>query len=225
MNLHDYVKEKFNLTYNRKQLLLEAFTHSSFVNEHAKTSDYERLEFVGDAVLELWVTKKLYQFTPEIDEGKMTFLRAQLVCEKSCASYLRKLDLQQFIRLGVGEEGSNGRERDSLLCDVFEAFIGSIFIDQGYDKCSEILENTIVVTDDIQDDSLVDYKSRLQEYVQAESRKVLEYRVISSTGPSNNPLFEIGVWLDDIMLGKGSEHSKKKAEQLAAKEAIKKLVK
>ena len=152
-------------------------------------------------------------------------MRAQLVCEKSLAQFNRKLGLAKYIRLGVGEEKNNARERNSLLADIFESFIGALYLSNGYDDVKKILENTIDIVDHPELTGVVDYKTRLQEYVQSDSRKVLQYTLLRETGPSNEPQFEIGVYLDNVLLGTGIEHTKKKAEQLAAKEALGKLVK
>ena len=180
---------------------------------------------MGDAVVELWVSEKLFNHVPAISEGKMTTMRAQLVCEKSLAQFNRKLGLAKYIRLGVGEEKNNARERNSLLADIFESFIGALYLSNGYDDVKKILENTIDIVDHPELTGVVDYKTRLQEYVQSDSRKVLQYTLLRETGPSNEPQFEIGVYLDNVLLGTGIEHTKKKAEQLAAKEALGKLVK
>ena len=180
---------------------------------------------MGDSVVELWVSEKLFNHVPAISEGKMTTMRAQLVCEKSLAQFNRKLGLAKYIRLGVGEEKNNARERNSLLADIFESFIGALYLSNGYDDVKKILENTIDIVDHPELTGVVDYKTRLQEYVQSDSRKVLQYTLLRETGPSNEPQFEIGVYLDNVLLGTGIEHTKKKAEQLAAKEALGKLVK
>lgn len=221
-----WVKEKFDIEIKNEALLDEAFTHSSYVNENKKVkTHYERLEFVGDAVLELWVSERLYYHQPPIVEGQMTTQRQQLVCEKALADFLRKLDLAKFIRLGVGEEKAGARNRNSLLADVFEAFLAAVYLDAGYAAVDKILAKTIDIVDHPELTGVVDYKTQLQEYVQADSRRVLKYVLLQEQGPANEPTFTMGVYLDDVLLGKGVEHSKKKAEQLAAKEALGKMVK
>lgn len=223
--INEWLKEKYQFTIKDTTLLRDAFTHASFLNENNEVSnDYERLEFMGDAVVEIWVSKKLFLHKPEISEGNMTTMRAQLVCEKTLASFLKKLGLQKFIRLGVGEEKSHARDRESLLADIFEAFIGAVYLDQGFEKVDLILSDTITIIDTPSQSGVIDYKSKLQELVQADSRKVLKYQLLKESGQANYPSFEIGVYLDNVLLGVGIEHSKKKAEQLAAKEALEKMV-
>lgn len=212
---------------DNKELIITALTHASYVNEHRLVkSDNERLEFMGDAVLQMWSADKLYNLEPQLNEGAMTTLRAQLVCGKSLAEYNLALGINQFIRLGVGEEKTGGRTRESILADAFEALIGAIYLDQGYDAASIILEKVITPTINApKDDTLIDFKTRLQEYIQADSRKTIHYEVISISGPSNQPHFEMSVMLDEIVLGIGEGSSKKKAEQMAAKNAFEKMVK
>ena len=224
MDLLDYLKEKYGIVAKDTGLYRDAFTHASYLNEtDEESNDYERLEFIGDAVVEIWVSRKLFMHEPEISEGKMTTMRAQLVCELSLAGFLKQMDLARYIRLGAGEIKNNGRERLSLLADVFEALMGAIYLDQGFSEVSRILDQVITIVDTPEATGVIDYKTRLQELVQADSRKELKYIVIKETGTSNNPLFEIGCYLDDVLMGTGKEHSKKKAEQLAAREALDKL--
>lgn len=216
-----------NIPYQNKQMIQEAITHASYLNEHRYLKrDNERLEFMGDAVLQVWVSKKLFLIRPLLSEGQMTTLRAQLVCEKSLANYNRQLGLKQFLCLGFGEEKSGGRDRDSLLADMFEALLGAIYIDQGMEAVNIILEK--VITPAINEpklDDVIDYKTKLQEFIQADTRKNVHYELLSTKGPSNSPVFEVQVLLEQIVLGKGSGLSKKKAEQAAAKDAIDKMVK
>jgi ribonuclease-3 len=208
-------------------LIDNAFYHSSYVNENPQLpDDNERLEYMGDAVLELWVTDKLFHLEPPVDEGQMTTMRAQLVCEKTLAEAARELGLDQCLKLGVGEEKTGGRQRDSLISDSFEAFLGALYLDGGMDEAIKILQISIgprIIHPESQ--NVIDYKTRLQEYVQADTRRVLTYKVISESGPSNNPVFEIGVYMDGICMGTGIGTSKKRAEQQAACEALKLVVK
>lgn len=226
MTIYRWLKDKYNIEIKDKSLIEDAFTHASYLNER-KTNNhcYERLEFMGDAVVEIWVSEKLFKHIPQISEGKMTTMRAQLVCEKSLADFMRKLNLAQYIRLGSGEEKAGARNRNSLLADIFESFIGAIYLNCGMEAVNKILSDTIDIVDHPELTGVVDYKTKLQEYVQADSRKVLHYVLLSETGPANDPTFEIAVYLDDVLMGTGIEHSKKKAEQLAAKQALGKLVK
>ena len=133
-----------NIRYNNKQMILEALTHSSYANEHRRVKrDNERLEFMGDAVLQLWSSKKLFSIRPLLNEGRMTTLRSQLVCEEALADYNRKLGLGQYLLLGAGEERNGGRNRDSLLADMFEALLGALFLDQGMYAIDIILEQVL----------------------------------------------------------------------------------
>ena len=219
--------DKKHLKYNDKKLIEEAFIHSSYVNENKLYKhDNERLEFMGDAVLQLWSTRKLFSLEPALSEGQMTTLRAQLVCEEALAAYNRQLGLWHYLRLGVGEEKTGGRHRDSILADMFEAFLGAMYLDQGMDAVDVILEE--VLTPAIsrpKSEKVIDYKTKLQEYVQGDTRKNVHYETVHISGPSNKPEFEVIVLLDDIILGRGKGLAKKRAEQMAAKDAFEKMVK
>lgn len=225
MNIYQFL-HKLGININNKELIKTALTHSSYVNEHRLVnSDNERLEFMGDAVLQMWSAHTLYATTPILSEGEMTMLRAQVVCGKSLAQYCLTNGINKFIRLGVGEEKTGGRERESILADAFEALLGAIYLDQGYLVAARFLD--IIVKPTIHQpkaEVLVDFKTKLQECVQADSRKIIRYEMLSMEGPSNQPTFEMAVYLDEIMLGKGIGSSKKKAEQNAAKDALEKLV-
>lgn len=208
------------------KLIEQAFIHSSYVNEHKQLkSDNERLEFMGDAVLQLWVSDKLFRLEPALDEGHMTTFRAQLVCEEALALYARQLKLNLFLKLGVGEEKTGGRERDSIIADMFEAMLGALYQDGGMNPIDNILGE--VITPHLahpEEPIIIDYKTKLQEYVQSDSRKTVTYEVVSTTGPSNKPEFVVQVRMEDIILGTGKGNSKKKAEQKAAQNAFEKMV-
>lgn len=203
----------------------EACTHSSYANEHPNLSDNnERLEFMGDAVLQIWSAYQLFDMKPKLHEGKMTTLRAQTVCEATLAKLNEDLGWYKYLKLGVGEEKTGGRHRKSLLADQFEACIGAIYIDLGYDVCDKILtEYMKPIFNSEKSEDVVDYKTHLQEVIQADSRKTIQYKLIEEIGPSNAPTFTMGVYLDDILLGKGTSSTKKKAEQQAAKDAFDKM--
>ena len=226
MKILDFLVKE-GIPFTNLKLYTEAFTHASYANEsHRKGRDYERLEFMGDAVLQVWVSERMMRLQQPLSEGKMTTLRAQLVCEQSLAEYTRKLNLAQFLKLGMGEEKTGGRDRDSILADMFEALLGALYLEAGMDPINNIL--TEVIMPHLQhplDEIITDYKTKLQEYVQADLRKSVTYHVVSVTGPSNYPEFVIQVMLDDIVLGTGKGHSKKKAEQKAAQDAFSKMVK
>lgn len=206
----------------------QAFTHSSYVNEHRhlKIEDNERLEYLGDAVLELTVSNYLFNLKPALSEGEMTKIRAQLVCEPSLESYARNLKLGQLMLLGRGEENSGGRERPTVLADAFEAFIGAMYLDLGMDTVYSFVHKIIhKAYQQGEVTQVFDYKSTLQELVQADSKKAIEYRIVSETGPAHNRSFESIVLLDGITLGRGIGKTKKEAEQQAAKGAIEILAK
>ena len=210
-----------------KKLIDEAFTHSSYVNEHKQAKhDNERLEFMGDAVMQIWVSERLFDLVPPLSEGRMSTARSQLVCEKSFADLMRTMELYPYLKLGVGEEKNGGRNRNSILADCFEAFVGALYLSCGMDAVDKVLEPYLMpLIENVQNAEVTDYKSKLQEYAQADVRKSVSYVLESESGPANNPEFEMGVYLDGILLGKGKGKSKKDAEQMAAKEALKILVK
>lgn len=214
------VFERFNIKPNHKSLYQEAFTHTSYANEHNLTS-YERLEYLGDAVLELIMSEYLFKNT-EYEEGKMTKLRSHYVCETALYEYSLRLNLNEYILLGHGEEQSGGRNRKAIVADVFEAFIGAMFLDQGLEFVKKfIYENIIPLIENKEVDFFSDYKSILQELVQTD-RRSLEYEIVNEEGPAHNKSFTVEVKIDDIVYGKGTAHSKKEAEQEAAKDALKK---
>jgi len=225
MTILDWLSEK-GIKYKNDEKYLEAFIHTSYLNEHKKEKDdNERLEFLGDAVLQIWVSHRLFLLKPTLNEGKMTTSRAQLVCENSLADYSRKLGLGRFLKLGVGEEKSGGRDRDSILANAFEALLGAIYADVGMKAVDIILEEVIApIMKHPETTGAIDYKTQLQEFVQSDTRKNVVYELIKTSGPSNNPEFEVVVKLEDIVLGKGKGKSKKKAEQMAAKNAFAKMV-
>lgn len=226
MDIFDFLDE-LNIEYRNKALIEQAFIHSSYVNEHkAAKGDNERLEFMGDAVLQIWISTKLFKIEPPLSEGKMTTKRANLVCEKALATYVREFGLNRFLKLGAGEEKTGGRNRDSVIADMFEAFIGAVYIDTGMANVSKLLEiliNKHIHTYEEEDE--IDYKTKLQEYVQADSRKSIVYEIKEASGPSNNPNFVFVVKIDGLIYGEGNGHSKKEAQKAAAKDALEKMVK
>ncbi len=210
---------------NQKEMIHQAFMHSSYANEHKNLHDNERLEFMGDAVLQLWSTNAIFPLG--LSEGKMTVLRSQLVCEKALAIYARELHLNDFLMLGTGEEKSGGRNKDAILADMFEAFLGALFLDQGMDAADNILDEVITPRLAHPEDVGVihDYKTKLQEYVQMDHTRTIHYELVKESGPSNNPEFVMNVMIDDLIMGTGIGSSKKQAEQNAARNAFEKMVK
>ncbi len=225
-------KKVFNEIVNKYQLnieindyIIEALTHSSYANEHAMKSN-ERLEFLGDSVLGLLVARYIYDTYPNMPEGKMTKLRASFVCEDANEKYCKELGVDKLILLGNGEEQNGGRCRPAVLNDAFEAFLGAVYLTGGLVEVKKILEKVVfpcILENDTK--PFVDYKSQLQEYIQAESRSILVYRLDNTEGPAHKRVFTISAVLDGICLGTGTGSSKKDAEQLAAKEALEKMVK
>ena len=215
--------EKLGIKPNNIDLYETAFSHTSYANENGKES-YERLEFLGDAVLELLMSDYLYNNLDK-PEGEMTKLRAHYVCETALYEYSKSLGLNKYLKLGKGEEESGGRDRKTIVSDIFESFLGAIYLDQGIEKAREFfLENVIPHIINHEIDFFDDYKSVLQEYVQTD-KKSLEYKVVKEEGPAHNRTFSVEVMIDGIVYGKGTSHSKKSAEQEAAKDALAKAQK
>ncbi|MEN1934349.1 ribonuclease III [Paenibacillus sp. 102] len=219
-------QQKISITFTDEKLLIQAFTHSSYVNEHRKKphEDNERLEFLGDAVLELTVSQYLFQKYPTMSEGELTKLRAAIVCEPSLVRFANELSFGNLVLLGKGEEMTGGRERPALLADVFEAFIGALYLDQGLDTVWGFLKE--IVYPKINEGAfshVMDYKSQLQELIQRDGSGNIEYQILQEKGPAHNREFVSRVTLNGVALGLGSGKSKKEAEQQAAAEALKKL--
>jgi len=218
------LEKSLGVKFNNIKLLEEALTHPSYSNEHPSNNHNQRLEFLGDAVLELAMSTYLYNEYETFDEGVMTKRRAQAVCEEALYIYASKFNLASYLILGHGEEQSGGRERPSLIADALEAVLGSIYLDQGFAKALEVFNRIILpYIDDVE--IIQDYKTRLQELVRTDKMN-LEYQIIKEEGPSHNKTFEAIVKLDnDIIMGHGRGKTKKEAEQQAAKEALKKCEK
>lgn len=212
----------FNLQFNNEALLERAVTHSSYANEN-NTMSNERLEFVGDAVLDLAVAKYLFENLAEA-EGVLTKKRAQEVCEQSLYEYAKSFNLGDYLLLGKGEELSGGREKPALLADAFEALLGAIYIDKGFKETYKVLNKVVfpVIKKNLNKEDK-DYKSKLQELVQSDKR-TLEYVIVSETGPAHDKEFKARVYMDEtIVMGEGFGKSKKEAEQNAAFATLEKL--
>lgn len=215
--LEDY----FNITFKNKDLLKTALTHSSYANENGGQNN-ERLEFVGDAVVDLLVGEYLFRTMKE-QEGTLTKRRANIVCEKSLSHYASLFHLEDYLLLGKGEEKTGGRHKDAVKCDAFEAFIGAIYIDQGLNECRKVINKVVIPNLEYAFEETIDYKTTLQEYVQAEKR-ILKYEIINEYGEAHNKTFESRVVMDDeIILGVGKGKSHLESEQNAAKAALEKL--
>ncbi|HET7521988.1 MAG TPA: ribonuclease III, partial [Bacillales bacterium] len=211
--------QKYGIDFEDKSLLKQAFTHSSYVNEHRRRpfEDNERLEFLGDAVLELTVSRYLFKSYPAMSEGDLTKLRAAVVCEPSLVDFANELGFGQFILLGKGEEVTGGRERPALLADVFEAFVGALYLDQGMDAVVCFLrQHVFPKIDEGAFSHVMDYKSQLQEYVQRKNIGDIRYRILDEEGPAHDRKFKTEVIVQHEPLGVGRGRSKKEAEQQAA---------
>jgi ribonuclease III len=216
-------QSKIGIHFENEKLLKQAFTHSSYVNEHRRkpNEDNERLEFLGDAVLELTVSQFLFKKYPMMSEGELTKLRAAIVCEPSLVTLANELSFGPLILLGKGEEMTGGRERPALLADVFEAFIGALYLDKGLEIVIEFLDK--VVFPKINEGAfshVMDFKSQLQELIQRDGIGMIEYRVLLEKGPAHNKEFVSRVSLNGEELGIGTGKSKKEAEQHAAQMAL-----
>ena len=213
------ILDDLGIVPNKLSLYEKAFTHTSYANEN-NIESYERLEYLGDAVLELIISEYLYKNT-EYEEGKMTKLRSHYVCENALYQYSLTLGLNEYLKLGHGEEESGGRTRKAIVADIFESFIGAMFLDQGLETVKKyIYQNVVPLIESKNLDFFMDYKSVLQELVQTD--KSLEYVVVDEQGPSHDKTFTVAVKIDSIVYGRGVAHSKKEAEQEAAHDALKK---
>lgn len=219
-NLDD-LEERIGYRFKDKELLRNSMTHSSFSNECQlqKFTCNERLEFLGDAVLEITVSDYLYHLTPELSEGKMSTTRASIVCEATLALCCKEIELGSYILLGRGEEHTGGRERSSILSDAMEALIGAVYLDGGITSAKEFIYRFIL--NDIDNKKLFfDSKSILQEWVQAEGSGPLVYHLIDESGPEHARIFTMEARLGGTVIGTGSGRTKKAAEQEAAYCAI-----
>jgi len=216
------LQEKLDYSFNNTSLLIESLTHSSYANENVKsiTSSNERLEFLGDSLLGMAIALLIFESKPELSEGQMTKLRAELVCEKSLAALALEMDLGSYLLLGRGEENGGGRCRPSILSDAFEAVLAAIYLDGGYTPIKQLvsvhfksrIENPTV--------GYSDYKTTLQEITQVKPGQSLTYDISDEFGPDHDKSFTVDVKLNGRILGTGTGKSKKSAEQEAAKAAV-----
>ena len=214
----DFLK-KYNIDIKNKDLLLTALTHTSYANEHDSIS-YERLEYLGDAVLELIVSDYLYN-NENISEGDMTKKRASYVCEEALCEYAKDINYMPYIRVGHGQIDNIN---DTIIADVFEAILGVIYLELGFDTAKEYVYQVVIPYIKKGFIFLNDYKSALQESIQTD-KKTLEYVLVSEKGPAHDKTFEVEVKIDNMIFGKGVGKTKKEAEQKAARDAFKKQAK
>jgi ribonuclease III len=210
-----------------KELFKTAFTHRSYLNEHPEYSNpsNERLEFLGDAVLQLLSSEFLYNQYPDSPEGELTNYRAAIVCTSSLAEESKRLNYGNFLYLSNGEESSGGREREYILANTFEAVLGALYIERGLDFCREFVTKELFYKTEeiVRQESYKDAKSRFQEVAQEKFGLTPHYEVIDAWGADHEKTFEVGVYLQDDIYGEGRGRSKQKAEQEAALDALKKL--
>ena len=221
------LEKKLNYTFRDPGLLGEALSHSSYANEHrsAGLRSNERLEFLGDSVLGFVTAEFLFLQHPDLPEGDLTRIRAALVCEQSLYEVARKLDLGSYLKLGRGEEAGGGRERTSILADATEAVFAAVYLDGGIGAASTLIHRVLLDAEkeEVVEERRRDYKTALQELVQRQADQVLTYRMIGEEGPDHDKTFLAEVLLNGTQVGTGSGHSKKEAEQSAAKAALRKL--
>ena len=221
------LEKKAGYQFHDRRLLERAMTHKSYINEAhmEKYESNERLEFLGDAVLELVTSEFLFQDEAKFPEGELTRMRASIVCEPALAFCARQLDLGRYLRLGKGEEATGGRNRDSLTSDALEALIGAIYMDGGFTNAKEFIHK--VVLSDLENKKLFfDSKTILQEVVQARFRdQRVTYRLRGEEGPDHDKSFRTAVCIGDEIYGTGTGHTKKRAEQEAAYHALLELKK
>lgn len=225
MNEQAKIKEfqkRIGYQFNNERLLFEALSHSSFANENKKQrNSNERLEFLGDSVLSIVVSDYIFEHFKHLPEGELTKLRASLVCEKTLFEFSKKIDLGHYVFLGKGEELTGGRERPSIISDAFEAVIAAIYLDGGIEPVRKYILSFI--PKDISpkgSSSFHDYKTMLQEIIQKNPEEKVEYFLKSESGPDHDKNFTVQVLLNHNVIGEGVGHSKKGAEQAAAKEAL-----
>lgn len=215
--------KKLKIKPKNIELYETAFSHSSYTNEHKKKNNYERLEFLGDAALDLVIADYLYANFSET-EGEMTKVRASYVCENALYTYSTDLGLPEYMKLGHGEQNEKKRYTKAIVADIFEALLGAIYVDLGYATARRVALGIIVPYIKKNVTFFSDYKSALQEAVQT-TKKSVEYIQLNETGPAHDKTFTFEVRIDNIKYGEGTAKSKKQAEQDAAKDALDKLVK
>ncbi|MEA4946561.1 MAG: ribonuclease III [Oscillospiraceae bacterium] len=221
------LEEKLGYVFRDKSLLASALSHSSYANER-KAIGYnsnERLEFLGDAVLGFVTADVLYRVDPALPEGRMTKLRAELVCETALHKTALELELGRYLRLGKGEEHTGGRERPSILADAVEAVIAALYLDGGFDVSRRFIMAHVLAGADIACEPTGDWKTELQEFIQQKPGRTLAYELLSESGPDHDKLFQFRVLLDGTEIGRGQGRTKKEAEQSAASAALEALKK
>lgn len=222
----DKKMKMLGLSYTHLDVYQQAFSHSSFINDFNmdRLAHNERLEFLGDAVLELTVSRYLFDKYPNLPEGNLTKMRATIVCEPSLVIFANKIELNQLILLGKGEEKTGGRTRPSLVSDAFEAFIGALYLDQGLEVVWKFAQKVIFpYVEHNELIGVVDFKTQFQEYINSQSKGDVTYHLIKEEGPAHHRLFTSEVILENKAIAKGQGRTKKESEQKAAESAYHKL--
>ncbi|NTW71997.1 MAG: ribonuclease III [Eubacteriaceae bacterium] len=218
--------EKFekliNYRFTDKEIIKNALTHSSFINEKFNFRNNERIEFLGDAVLELVISNYLYNTYTELTEGELTKLRAKIVCTESLSSAAQKNEMGMFIFMGKGEENTGGRNRKSILANTFEAVAGAIYLDGGFVEANRFILSMLKsnIEDAVSGKMVFDYKTKLQEVIQKRAENNIRYMVTNETGPEHNKLFYVDLILNGKIIGTGTGYNKKEAEQNAAYDGL-----
>lgn len=220
------IEEKLNYTFKDKKLLMLSFVHRSFFNEHRDLVEQhnERLEFLGDSVLGLIISDYLYEHLPTEPEGYLSHLRSHIVEASSCAQLLNHLGIAQYVLLGKGERMNDGRGRETILADLFEALIGAIYLDGGMNaaKVFFFTQFSERIEEHLKKPSR-NWKAELQDYSQKKHQKPPVYKILKESGPDHSKIFQVVAYIDEVEIGEGTGSSKKEAEQAAAEDALKKL--
>lgn len=218
----ELLEKNLKYTFKNKELLKNALAHSSYTNEKkGGLTSNERLEFLGDSVLSIIVSEYIYKNFPNLPEGQLTRIRASLVCEKALCSFSKQLGVGDYILLGKGERANGGAERPSILADAFEAILAAIYLDGGMEPAkNHILRFIKKELSHLENENFKDYKTELQEIIQRNPEEKLTYVLTGETGPDHDKCFTVEVHLNSNVIGEGSGHSKKNAEQAAAKKAL-----
>lgn len=220
------IEQRLGYLFMDKSPLIMAFIHRSFVNENKSVAEQhnERLEFLGDSVLGLLISDYLYKYLPMTPEGELSYLRSRLVEASSCMQYVQKLGVEEFLLLGKGERRNDGRGRESILADLFEAIVGAIFIDGGLESARRFLFQSLSKEfESILKKPDENWKAILQDYAQKKYQQTPVYEVVSETGPDHNKMFIVKVMVKDREMGRGEGASKKEAQQKAAENAVQKV--
>lgn len=218
------LEAKLKYKFKNIELLKNALVHSSYANEvRGNTHSNERLEFLGDSVLSVIVAEHIFNNFPQMPEGELTRVRASLVCEKSLCALSRELCIGEYLLLGRGEDKNGGRERDSILADAFESVLAAIYLDGGMEAAKKHVSATVLrdLKNHSEEDTFKDYKTTLQEIIQRNPEESVSYTLVDETGPDHNKQFTVAVKLNSNVIGTGVGKSKKQAEQMAARQALK----